>query len=83
MSSETNTWTLVLAVDDGTRLRSLTTATSGTTVAKQLCSLYEGPSLLHEALYRAHTVAPEDRTCVVVAEQHERIRGVRTLGGAI
>ncbi len=72
MSSETNTWALVLAAGDGTRLRSLTTAVSGMTVPKQFCSLYDGPSLLHEALCRAHTVTAEDRICAVVAEQHRR-----------
>ena len=72
MFGESNTWALVLAAGDGTRLRSLTTAASGMTVPKQFCSLYEGPSLLHEALCRAHAVTAEDRTCVVVAEQHRR-----------
>ncbi len=72
MSSETNTWALVLAAGDGTRLRSLTTAASGMTVPKQFCSLYGGPSLLHEAVCRAHTVTVEDRICAVVAEQHRQ-----------
>ena len=72
MLEESNTWALVLAAGDGTRLRSLTTAASGMTVPKQFCSLYEGPSLLHAALCRAHAVAAADRTCVVVAEQHRR-----------
>jgi len=64
------TWALVLAAGEGSRLRSLTTAASGETVPKQFCSLYEGPSLLHEALERAHTVAGRSRICAVVAEQH-------------
>ena len=72
MSGNSNTWALVLAAGDGTRLRSLTTAASGLTVPKQFCSLYAGPSLLHEALRRAHAVTAEDRTCVIVAEQHRR-----------
>ena len=72
MVEESNTWALVLAAGEGSRLRSLTTAASGTIVPKQFCSLYEGPSLLHEALCRAHTVTKESRTCVVVAEQHRR-----------
>lgn len=70
MSSDTNTWALVLAAGEGARLRSLPTATAGTTVPKQFCSLDQGPSLLHEALCRARTVTTEERTCVVVAEQH-------------
>ena len=72
MSGNSNTWSLVLAAGDGSRLRSLTTAASGLTVPKQFCSLYAGPSLLHEALRRAHAVTAEDRTCVIVARQHRR-----------
>lgn len=67
-----HTWVLVLAAGDGSRLRSLTTTPSGTAVPKQFCSLYEGPSLLQEALARAHSVAAEHRTCAIVAEQHRR-----------
>ncbi len=65
-----NTWALVLAAGEGSRLRSLTTAASGETVPKQFCSLYEGPSLLHEAIERARTVAGNGQICAVVAEQH-------------
>lgn len=65
-----DTWALVLAAGEGTRLRALTTARSGTAIPKQFCSLHEGPSLLHEALRRARSVAAHGRTCAVVAEQH-------------
>ncbi len=67
-----DTWPVVLAAGDGTRLRSLTTSFCGKTVPKQFCSLYEGPSLLHEALSRAEAVASTSRTCAVVAEQHRQ-----------
>jgi mannose-1-phosphate guanylyltransferase len=70
MIEEPNTWALVLAAGEGSRLRALTTAPSGTTVPKQFCSLYQGPSLLQEALRRAHTVAEERHTCAIVAAQH-------------
>ncbi len=70
MTEESHDWALVLAAGDGTRLRSLTTVGSGISVPKQFCSLYGGPSLLHEALRRARAVVPDQRTCVVVAEQH-------------
>lgn len=70
MLEEANTWTLVLAAGEGTRLRSLTTSPSGTAIPKQFCSLFEGPSLLHEALKRARAVSDDAHTCVVVAEQH-------------
>jgi mannose-1-phosphate guanylyltransferase len=72
MIGEFNTWALVLAAGEGSRLRALTTAPSGTAVPKQFCSLYQGPSLLQEALGRAHTVAKERHTCAIVAAQHRR-----------
>lgn len=72
MYERPHTWALVLAAGDGSRLRALTTAASGTSVPKQFCSLYEGPSLLQEALSRAQAVTAGNRICVVVAEQHRR-----------
>lgn len=72
MLEESNTWALVLAAGEGSRLRRLTTAPSGTAIPKQFCSLYHGPSLLQEALRRAHSVATEPHTCAVVAAQHRR-----------
>ena len=72
MVSEAGTWALILAAGEGTRLRSLTTAPSGFTIPKQYCSLHEGPSLLHEALFRAGAVAAAAHTCAVVAEHHRR-----------
>lgn len=72
MLEEPNTWALVLAAGEGSRLRSLTTPSSGAAIPKQFCSLYTGPSLLQEALRRAQAVTAEARTCVVVAEQHRR-----------
>lgn len=67
-----NTWALVLAAGEGSRLRSLTTMRSGVAVPKQFCSLQGGPSLLQEALQRAEAVAPRSRICTIVAEQHRR-----------
>lgn len=65
-------WALVLAAGEGTRLQALTTTASGVAVPKQFCSLGGGPSLLHDALQRARAVAPPQRICAVVAEQHHR-----------
>jgi mannose-1-phosphate guanylyltransferase len=65
-----NTWALVLAGGEGTRLRGLTRNVHGVVVPKQFCSLQGGPSLLQEALQRAATVAPMTRVCTVVAAQH-------------
>lgn len=67
-----NTWALVLAAGEGSRLRSLTTDSTGTAVPKQFCSLDGGPSLLQESLHRAQAVAARERVCTVVAEQHRR-----------
>jgi mannose-1-phosphate guanylyltransferase len=69
---EADTWLLVLAAGEGTRLRSLTTNSCGKTVPKQFCSLYEGPSLLHEAVARAQAVTSCARICAVVAEQQRQ-----------
>jgi len=52
------TWAVVLAAGEGSRLRALTTTSSGIAVPKQFCSLRGGASLLEEALQRAAAVAP-------------------------
>ncbi|MFO1503481.1 MAG: sugar phosphate nucleotidyltransferase [Steroidobacteraceae bacterium] len=72
MTSRGNTWALILAAGEGTRLRSLTTTRSGVAVPKQFCSLNGGASLLQEALHRASAVARPERICAVVAAQHRR-----------
>ena len=70
MKHRLNTWALVLAGGEGTRLHGLTRNVHGVVVPKQFCSLQGGPSLLQEALQRAATVAPMTRVCTVVAAQH-------------
>ena len=72
MNHKNNSWALVLAAGEGSRLHSLTTTESGLAVPKQFCSLHGGPSLLHEALERAAVVASPHRVCAVVAAQHRR-----------
>jgi mannose-1-phosphate guanylyltransferase len=64
-----NTWALVLAAGEGSRLRALTTH-RGVAVPKQFCSLVGGPSLLEEAILRAEAIVPRQRVCTIVAEQH-------------
>ena len=78
------TWALVLAGGDGTRLASLTRDEQGNQVPKQFCSLAGGPALVHDAVLRARYVAPRERTCVIVAEQHQRYwkRQLWTLGAS-
>jgi mannose-1-phosphate guanylyltransferase len=65
-------WALVLAAGEGSRLRGLTRDERGVAVPKQFCSLQGGPCLLQEALQRAAAVAPLQRICTVVAEQHRQ-----------
>ncbi len=72
MHATSPVWTVVLAAGDGSRLRALTTTSTGTAVPKQFCSLFDGPTLLHEALRRARTLAGERTTCVVVAAHHRQ-----------
>jgi mannose-1-phosphate guanylyltransferase len=67
-----DTWALVLAAGEGSRLRSLTRNEQGVALPKQFCSLQGGPCLLQEALQRAASVAPLQRICSVVAEQHRQ-----------
>jgi mannose-1-phosphate guanylyltransferase len=67
-----NTWALVLAGGEGRRLQGLTRDVHGAVVPKQFCSLRGGPSLLQDALRRAAAVAPLQRVCAVVAEQHRQ-----------
>jgi mannose-1-phosphate guanylyltransferase len=67
-----HTWALVLAAGEGSRLRSLTTDSTGIPVPKQFCSLHGGYSLLHEALQRAEAITDREHICTIVAEQHRR-----------
>jgi mannose-1-phosphate guanylyltransferase len=67
-----NTWALVLAGGEGSRLRGLTRNGHGVVVPKQFCSLQGGPTLLQEALLRAAALAPPQRVCTVVAEHHRQ-----------
>lgn len=70
MNRDGNTWALVLAAGDGTRLRSLTTLHSGTSIPKQFCSLHGGASLCQEALKRGQAISSPTQLCIIVAAQH-------------
>ena len=72
MTINNNTWAIVLAGGEGSRLHSLTTDASGVPVPKQFCSLTGGQSLLTETLQRAASVVEPDQICVVVAAKHRR-----------
>jgi mannose-1-phosphate guanylyltransferase len=67
-----DSWALVLAGGEGSRLQSLTTLASGLAVPKQFCSFGGGPSLLNDALKRASVIAPPERICAIVSEHHAR-----------
>jgi len=71
MNPRGNTWALILAAGEGSRLRSLTTR-DGVAIPKQFCSLNGGSSLLQEALQRAAAVTRPERVCAIVAAQHRR-----------
>ena len=71
-NEDASAWALVLAAGEGSRLKALTMMPSGVHVPKQFCSLLSGPSLVHEALQRAQSVAPRERVCTIVAAQHRR-----------
>jgi len=66
-----NTWAIVLAGGEGSRLHSLT-MTAGIAVPKQFCSLRGGHSLLLEALGRAKAVAQPAYICTIVSQHHRR-----------
>ena len=76
-----NTWAVVLAGGEGTRLRTLTSDPTGQPVPKQYCSLFGRSTLLHDSLRRARMVAGRNRLCAVVAAQHAHWwqDGTRTL----
>jgi mannose-1-phosphate guanylyltransferase len=67
-----NTWAVVLAAGEGTRLSSLTTDRSGVPVPKQYCSLLGGATLLEDTLHRASRVVPAERVTTIVAQGHRR-----------
>jgi mannose-1-phosphate guanylyltransferase len=66
------TWAVVLAGGDGSRLRAITTNPEGLVIPKQYCSLDQSPCLLQAALIRARSVALPSHICAVVAAQHRQ-----------
>jgi mannose-1-phosphate guanylyltransferase len=66
------TWAVVLAGGQGTRLRRMTTNRQGIVIPKQYCSLERSSCLLQDALTRAGSVAMRSHICTVVAAQHRQ-----------
>ena len=71
MSIPNQSWAIVLAAGEGTRLRELTTR-GGVATPKQFCALRGGRSLLGDALVRAARIVARKRIVVVVAAEHRR-----------
>jgi mannose-1-phosphate guanylyltransferase len=65
-------WALVLAAGDRAPLRALTPTTADLAVPEQFRVMGSRGSLLDAARVRARSVAPVERTCVVVHEHHRR-----------
>jgi mannose-1-phosphate guanylyltransferase len=72
MRQMAETWAVVLAGGEGSRLRSITTNPAGLVVPKQYCSLGRSTCLLQDALTRARSVSLASHVCTVVAVQHKR-----------
>lgn len=72
------TWTIVLAAGDGTRLSSLTQALHGEAVPKQFAQIQGRQSLLQTTLDRVQGWSSPERTVVVVAREREAIARVQT-----
>jgi mannose-1-phosphate guanylyltransferase len=72
MRSVSNTWAVVLAGGDGSRLSEMTTTPAGEVIPKQFCSLQRNTCLLEDAIKRAAAVTISQHICSVVAEQHRR-----------
>jgi len=70
--SHPETWAVVLAGDDGTRLRSLTRTITGENRPKQFCSFYGGRSLLAQTRSRLAPAISPEKTLYTVVKAHER-----------
>jgi mannose-1-phosphate guanylyltransferase len=70
MGTSGNTWSIILAGGEGTRLHELTTGDGDRPIPKQYCNIRGGPSLIRRALERARTVAGLEHTMVVVSDDH-------------
>jgi mannose-1-phosphate guanylyltransferase len=67
------TWAIVLAAGDGTRLRSLVRLVEDEPLPKQYATLVGSRSLLQTTIERVGTLAPPERTIVVVSRSHEAL----------
>jgi mannose-1-phosphate guanylyltransferase len=66
-----NVWSIVLAAGEGSRMAQLTRAMYGYELPKQFAALDGDRTLLQRTMDRTASVAPGDRTVVVVSDTHE------------
>lgn len=69
----TDTWALVLAGGDGTRLRAITRLLAGEPIPKQYCRITGERSMLEATLDRVAPLVPPQRTLVIVNHDHLRL----------
>ncbi len=67
-----NSWAVVLAGGDGSRLRPLTRRIFGDDRPKQFCPIPAGTTLIAATRARLATVVPSDRTMYVVVKAHRK-----------
>ena len=72
MRQMADTWAVILAGGEGSRLGKITTNREGQVIPKQYCSLERSSCLLQDAVARAGSVALPSHICTVVAAQHRR-----------
>ena len=68
-----DTWALVLAGGDGTRLRHITRLLAGEPIPKQYCRITGDRSMLEATLDRVRPLAQPERTLVIVNRDHLRL----------
>ena len=72
MRQMADTWAVILAGGEGSRLHKFTRSPEGLVIPKQYCSVARSPCLLHDAIDRAASVALFSHVCTVVASRHRR-----------
>ena len=70
--SNRQSWALILAGGEGTRLQDLTRSIAGDVRPKQFCRLFGGKTLLRQTCDRIHPLFRRDQKLFVVTRAHER-----------